>query len=316
MASPAIRARLNGFPFSEAGALNEGFSDMFGVADRVLLFAGRATARSRRSYLQGKDLTRAFRLRSDDRCRNPLSTDDPDHYVQPLHRRRSALQLDRSPATRSTSRSRAARIARPGLARAGRRRRQPRTDREGLLSGADVLMPSSSTFALTRVATIQAARDLYGAGSTVERAITQAWDAVGVQERTGADGGAAARTLRYPDTSTCTGAADAALDARRHRVGRPAATCGSPVGAFDFYDRTGDEHRARRAHRRPPSRRLHTPAAPGSTTTLAQTDAVRRVLRRSAGRPQPARRRSCSLLLTMRDAPIVFSTPRTAMLPM
>jgi hypothetical protein len=46
-----------------------------------------------------------------------------------------------------------------------------------------VLMPSSSTFALTRVATIQAARDLYGTGSAAERAITQAWDAVGVQQR-------------------------------------------------------------------------------------------------------------------------------------
>ena len=42
------------------------------------------------------------------------------------------------------------------------------------------LMPSTSTFATARAATIQAARDLYGAGGTVERAITQAWTAVGV----------------------------------------------------------------------------------------------------------------------------------------
>lgn len=33
---------------------------------------------------------------------------------------------------------------------------------------------------MARIATIQAARDLYGAGSTVERAVTQGWDAVGV----------------------------------------------------------------------------------------------------------------------------------------
>jgi hypothetical protein len=46
------------------------------------------------------------------------------------------------------------------------------------------LMPSSSNFATARVTTIQAARDLYGGGSAAERAITQAWDAVGVQERT------------------------------------------------------------------------------------------------------------------------------------
>jgi Thermolysin metallopeptidase, alpha-helical domain len=46
------------------------------------------------------------------------------------------------------------------------------------------LLPSSATFALTRAATIQAARDLYGTGGAVERAITQAFDAVGVQPRT------------------------------------------------------------------------------------------------------------------------------------
>jgi hypothetical protein len=43
-----------------------------------------------------------------------------------------------------------------------------------------LLMPSSSTFATARAATIQSARDLHGAGSSVERAVTQAWDAVGV----------------------------------------------------------------------------------------------------------------------------------------
>ena len=42
------------------------------------------------------------------------------------------------------------------------------------------LMPASSTFSVARAATIQAARDLYGAGSAPERAVTQAWTAVGV----------------------------------------------------------------------------------------------------------------------------------------
>jgi hypothetical protein len=45
-------------------------------------------------------------------------------------------------------------------------------------------MPSNSTFGLTRAATIQASRDLFGANSPAERAITQAWDAVGVTDRT------------------------------------------------------------------------------------------------------------------------------------
>jgi Zn-dependent metalloprotease len=43
------------------------------------------------------------------------------------------------------------------------------------------MLTPSSDFAAARVATIQAARDLYGANSAAERAITQAWTAVGVQ---------------------------------------------------------------------------------------------------------------------------------------
>ncbi len=43
------------------------------------------------------------------------------------------------------------------------------------------LLPSNATFSLARAATLQAARDLYGAGSAAERSVTQAWTAVGVQ---------------------------------------------------------------------------------------------------------------------------------------
>jgi Zn-dependent metalloprotease len=42
------------------------------------------------------------------------------------------------------------------------------------------LLPADATFSTARAATIQAARDLYGAGSNAERAVTQAWTAVGV----------------------------------------------------------------------------------------------------------------------------------------
>ena len=42
------------------------------------------------------------------------------------------------------------------------------------------LMPASSTFATARAATIRAAQDLYGTNSAVERALIQAWTAVGV----------------------------------------------------------------------------------------------------------------------------------------
>ena len=43
-----------------------------------------------------------------------------------------------------------------------------------------LLLPSNATFSIARAATIQAARDLYGTASAPERAITQAWMAVGV----------------------------------------------------------------------------------------------------------------------------------------
>ena len=42
------------------------------------------------------------------------------------------------------------------------------------------LMPANSTFATARAATIRAAQDLYGPNSAVERALVQAWTAVGV----------------------------------------------------------------------------------------------------------------------------------------
>ena len=42
------------------------------------------------------------------------------------------------------------------------------------------LMPANSTFATARAATIRAAQDLYGTNSAVERALIQAWTAVGV----------------------------------------------------------------------------------------------------------------------------------------
>jgi Zn-dependent metalloprotease len=42
------------------------------------------------------------------------------------------------------------------------------------------LMPANATFLTARAATIQASRDVYGANSAAERAITQAWTAVGV----------------------------------------------------------------------------------------------------------------------------------------
>jgi Zn-dependent metalloprotease len=44
------------------------------------------------------------------------------------------------------------------------------------------LMPSDASLGTARAATVQASRDLYGATSAAERAVTQAWAAVGVHQ--------------------------------------------------------------------------------------------------------------------------------------
>ncbi len=44
------------------------------------------------------------------------------------------------------------------------------------------LLPSGATFADARAATLQSARDLFGAGSAAEPAIAQAWAAVGIAQ--------------------------------------------------------------------------------------------------------------------------------------
>jgi Zn-dependent metalloprotease len=177
----AATARLNGFQFSEAGALNEAFSDIFGTST-AFFYEPAGSAPLQASYLQGKELTvpsGAF-ARS---LANPLSTNDPDHYTR--------RNIGGDPHFNSTIVSHAFYLAieggtnrTSGLTVQGVGGANREQIEKAFFRALTVLMPSSSTFALTRVATVQAARDLYGAGSAPERAITQAWDAVGVQERT------------------------------------------------------------------------------------------------------------------------------------
>ncbi len=131
----------------------------------------------------GKDLSvppGAFAIRN---LANPAATRNPDHYTLRV--------IGGGPHFNSTIPSHAFFLAIEG----GTNRTSGRSVQgvgannrdqieKAFFRANTVLMTSSSTFALTRVATIQAARDLFGAGSAPERAITQAWDAVGVVERT------------------------------------------------------------------------------------------------------------------------------------
>jgi Zn-dependent metalloprotease len=177
----AATSNLNGFPYSEAGALNEAFSDMIGLST-AFFYEPTGTGALKASYVVGRDLSEpngAFAIRD---IANPFNSRDPDHYTGRI--------IGGDPHFNSTIASHAFFLAIEG----GTNRTSGRTVQgvgannrdqieKAFFRALTLLMPSSSTFALTRVATIQAARDLFGLNSTAERAITQAWDAVGVQPR-------------------------------------------------------------------------------------------------------------------------------------
>ena len=178
----AATSRLNGFEFSEAGSLNEAFSDMAGNGT-AFFFLQPGAGQMQAGYVIGKDLSvppGAFAIRN---LANPAATRNPDHYTLRV--------IGGGPHFNSTIPSHAFFLAIEG----GTNRTSGRSVQgvgaanrdqieKAFFRANTVLMTSSSTFALTRAATIQAARDLFGAGSAPERAITQAWDAVGVVDRT------------------------------------------------------------------------------------------------------------------------------------
>jgi len=178
----AATSRLNGFPLSEADALNEAFSDMFGNS-AAFFFEPPGPGNLQADYVIGKDLTSPPGLFAIRNLANPAATRDPDHY--------SRRVIGGDPHFNSTIASHAFFLAIEG----GTNRTSGRTVQgvgannriqieRSFFRANTVLMTPSSTFASTRAATIQAARDLFGTGSPAERAIIQAWDAVGVADRT------------------------------------------------------------------------------------------------------------------------------------
>ena len=194
----ATTSHLNGFPFSEASALNEGFADIFGLSAAFAQFpAGNGPMQA--SYLLGKDLSVPSGVLSRS-VSNPQSTFDADHYLRRItggdphyngviagH----AFFLAIEGGTNRTSG-----ITVQGVGAANRDQIE-----KAFFRALTVMMPSNSNYGLARVTTIQSARDLFGAGSGPERAITQAWDAVGVQPR------ADPTAVLNPNPAVSTGAA-------------------------------------------------------------------------------------------------------------
>jgi thermolysin len=263
----ASTARLNGFPFSEAGALNEAFSDIFGVSAAFYQQpAGSAPLNA--SYVEGRDLTVPPGLLARSMA-NPLSTRDPDFYAQriiggdPHYNGTIVTHAFYLAIEGGTNRTSGRTVA--GVGAANREQVE-----KAFFRALTVLLPSGATFALTRAATIQAARDLYGAASAPERAITQAWDAVGVQDRI-TPTAALLPNPAAPSTTSCTG------------VANPFWILGVTVSAgssslqitqwtWDFFDHTGalQDHEVLSGTSFGQS---FSQCGAGGTRVLAQTDA-------------------------------------------
>jgi thermolysin len=163
----------------ESGALNESFSDIMGTSVEFM-FQPLGTGRGQADWLVGEDVFLPAGIRS---LSNPATYGDPDHYSQ----RYTGTEDDGGVHINSAIPNQAFYLAVAG----GTNRTSGRTvtgvgfaNREQVeqvfYRAFTAMLPATARFATARAATIQAARDLYGAGSAVERAVTDAWTAVGV----------------------------------------------------------------------------------------------------------------------------------------
>ncbi|MCU0248581.1 MAG: M4 family metallopeptidase [Vicinamibacterales bacterium] len=165
---------------NESGALNEAFSDIIGTS--VEYFYQQAGAGYLKAdYLLGEDLTApsgAFRSMA-----NPQAYDDPDHYSKRytgtadnggVHSN-SGIANNAFYLAIEGGANRTSGLPVQGVGAANREKIE-----KVFYRGFTQFLPANATFSMARAATLQAARDLYGTGSDVERAVEQAWTAVGV----------------------------------------------------------------------------------------------------------------------------------------
>ncbi|HVQ14270.1 MAG TPA: M4 family metallopeptidase, partial [Vicinamibacterales bacterium] len=175
----------NLLPFNEPGALNEAFSDMMGTATEFF-FQVPGAAIGQADYLIGEDSFRApggAGLNGIRSMANPIVFGFPDHYSI----RFTGPQDNGGVHINSTipshayylsvegGRNRVSGLTVQGVGAANREQIE-----KSFYRGFTLLLPASANFSTARAATIQAARDLYGANSAAATAITQAWAAVGV----------------------------------------------------------------------------------------------------------------------------------------
>ena len=164
---------------NESGALNESFSDMMGTAIEFF-FQPAGSGQRQADYLIAEDVVTPGGIRSMD---DPARFGDPDHYsvrfTGPednggVHINsgipNQAYYLSIEGGTNRTSG-----LPVQGVGRANREQIE-----RVFYRAFTQMLPPDSTFSTARAATIQAARDLFGNNSAPERAVTEAWTAVGV----------------------------------------------------------------------------------------------------------------------------------------
>jgi Zn-dependent metalloprotease len=167
---------------NESGALNESFSDMMGTAVE-LFYQPPGSGPMQGDYLIAEDVVTPGGIRS---MADPAAYGQPDHYsrraILPLSRDNGGVHVNSGIPNQvfylaiegGTNRTSGLSVQGVGFAN--------RDQIEKVMYRAFTqMMPANATFATARAVTIQAAADLYGAGSAAARAMTQAWTAVGVQ---------------------------------------------------------------------------------------------------------------------------------------
>jgi Zn-dependent metalloprotease len=169
---------------NESGALNEAFSDIMSAG--VEFFQQPAGAGLLQAdYLEGEDAWRPAKAGALSGLRSfvdPGAYGDPDHYTK----RYTGTDDEGGVHTNSLIASHAFYLAVEG----GKNRTSGITVTGAGAANRDKVeraffrgfttLTANANFSLARAKTIQAARDLYGSGSAIETAITQAWTAVGV----------------------------------------------------------------------------------------------------------------------------------------
>jgi len=166
---------------NESGALNESFSDIMG-ASVEFFHQPVGSGLGQADYLLGEDTFRGG-LNGNRSMENPALFGDPDHYSKRFTgttdnggvHTNSGISNHVFYLAIEGGTNRTSGLAVQGVGAANREQIEKVFYRAFVF-----LLPANATFSNARGTTIQAARDLYGAGSAPERAVTQAWTAVGV----------------------------------------------------------------------------------------------------------------------------------------